>query len=500
MVKLRFVLPVLLIASACFAAEVAPPANLPDYQTGDRAVADVITPISLIVIDGKATEALRQKEIQRTPAIFRYDPFAADEAEASLRKAFANERRRFLRAVRATFTKTKLSDPDLSSPQFLELATVYRPDRKSFPFNMSLAQMWAKGDSDAAVQSEMIAMIRPMLKRYIIPNMLNGESKIGPAMVQIVPIPTNDAPMTLAMVEKRAWRVEKAKLITMSKARLELEKNSPTELQQTARFLAWSLKTNCFFDAELTQQSRAKKTDPLWAADHYEPGELIVKKGQMVNAKIKAALDQLKSRTAADQLRDQISREQSNSLATIQDLKTKAFAAESQAQAQAVAQKAQQRALLLWFGSVGALLLILVAFWRFRKPQQSTALVALQSGDAIAGSNWQVGTAEEIKQGLIPYLARMLREKLIYRLVSQRKLMLENQQVATAEIAHLDERLQMIQAPLEDRLKAYEKRIAELEKDLAEKGEQNRELIKAKILMTRKQLEAERGKNRLNWN
>ena len=49
-------------------------------------------------------------------------------------------------------------------------------------------------------------------------------------------------------------------------------------------------------------------------------------------------------------------------------------------------------------------------------------------------------------------------------------------------------------------LHAYEKRIAELEAELAMKGQQNAELIKAKIETTRKKLEVERGHEPLNWN
>ena len=49
-------------------------------------------------------------------------------------------------------------------------------------------------------------------------------------------------------------------------------------------------------------------------------------------------------------------------------------------------------------------------------------------------------------------------------------------------------------------LAAYEKRIAELERELAVKGEQNKELIEAKIELARKKLATERGKDPLKWN
>jgi recombinational DNA repair ATPase RecF len=51
-----------------------------------------------------------------------------------------------------------------------------------------------------------------------------------------------------------------------------------------------------------------------------------------------------------------------------------------------------------------------------------------------------------------------------------------------------------------DRLRADEQRIAELGTELAAKGEQNLDLIKAKIETTRKKMEGERAQERPDWN
>ena len=88
------------------------------------------------------------------------------------------------------------------------------------------------------------------------------------------------------------------------------------------------------------------------------------------------------------------------------------------------------------------------------------------------------------------------------KLTSQRRSILTDNQKAEREVAELTERLEHVHAPLEERLRAYEKRIAELEAELAAKGEQNQELIKAKIETTRKQMEGERLEETpetMNW-
>jgi hypothetical protein len=104
------------------------------------------------------------------------------------------------------------------------------------------------------------------------------------------------------------------------------------------------------------------------------------------------------------------------------------------------------------------------------------------------------------RAGLLAHLSQWLSRLLTQRLMSQRRMFLDTHEHAAAEMAALEERLEKVQAPLQVRLAAYEHRIVELEKELAARGEENRELLKAKIEMMRKQLEAERGKNRVAFN
>ena len=87
-----------------------------------------------------------------------------------------------------------------------------------------------------------------------------------------------------------------------------------------------------------------------------------------------------------------------------------------------------------------------------------------------------------------------MRDKLIEKLVLQRSALLDVQQAAALEVAELEERLENIHAPLHDRLRAYEKRIIELEGELTAKGEENRTLTEARISLVKQQLETKRVK------
>ena len=94
------------------------------------------------------------------------------------------------------------------------------------------------------------------------------------------------------------------------------------------------------------------------------------------------------------------------------------------------------------------------------------------------------------QEWLLPHLARILKDKLVRKLLNQRSSLLDTQEKAAADVAELEERLAKIHAPLQERLRAYEQRIQDLERELAQKGEENRELIRAKIQLTKEHMEA----------
>jgi hypothetical protein len=101
---------------------------------------------------------------------------------------------------------------------------------------------------------------------------------------------------------------------------------------------------------------------------------------------------------------------------------------------------------------------------------------------------------------LAPHLAQALKEALVQELAVQRRELLQAQQIAAAEIAQLTHHLDELRAPIQERLRSYEMRIQELEKELAARNEENRELLKLKIEMLRRQLEVESPRNRMEFN
>ena len=105
-----------------------------------------------------------------------------------------------------------------------------------------------------------------------------------------------------------------------------------------------------------------------------------------------------------------------------------------------------------------------------------------------------------VQSDLAPQLVEALKNAVVQELAAQRRELLAAQQAASAELTELARRLESVQTPLLERLRAYEQRISELEKELGEQSKENRELLKLKIDLLREQIETERSASRINFN
>ncbi len=465
------------------------------YQIGDRAEEDIVTPVQLTVIDVSATKVLKQREGERVPVHMRFYTNSAAEAEAAFRSAFAATRGAFLTALDATFSTRTLTNADLESPRFEEFVVLFQQRNPLFPVNLSLGKAWAAGDSGEPFVEGPAVKLREAMKRPV----RNLESpppelKIG-STARLIPLAGTNEAITAQLAEQRGINYPKTSLMSFQRTRSELQDSFPAEERAVGRYAATFLKPNCLVETNLTLELREKRTAGILASDQYDAGQIIARRGQIIDEKIKAALDRMKEKTAVGQLQELV-------------VTSKVKSAEN---------KERVRWLI---ASASALFLIsVIAIWRLARRRTVTLLPApipsgpLErsplDGDAADGS-WRQRAllAEEraqkaqalVRAGVMAHLAQWMSDKLTRRLISQRQEMLQTQQKATAEMDKTGERLETIHTRMQDRLLAYERRIAELEKELETKGEANRELIKAEILAIKRQLEAEREKNRLEFN
>ena len=112
------------------------------------------------------------------------------------------------------------------------------------------------------------------------------------------------------------------------------------------------------------------------------------------------------------------------------------------------------------------------------------ALVA----EAMAGQQGQM-----LREKIMPELTEFAKQSLVQGLYAQRNELIDKQQKAQQAVAQLERRLAVLQLPLHDRIRAYEKRVAELEKEVENQGEEMRELTRTTLDLLRRKLEDERG-------
>ena len=411
--------------------------DLAAYRVGDIAERDIVAPASLVVPDADATAALRRKEAERAPVIMRFFSGAAEEVENSFRAATS-----------------------------------------SAPSNACLARLRE-------------AMTHPVRAD----RSPNGFA-IGNG-VRLVTVTNLDEALTLEVAERRGTSVSRPNIVTLSRARANFLESVPSEEQALASLAASLLKPNCVIDSELTRQSRVKRTEQIFAADRYSGGQIICRRGQVIDRKIMAALTQLEEKAVVAQLQQRTSEQTPRT---------------GQTRSPTRPTGGPDRWLLAGLG--GVVLVLVLVLWRLARLRQSASLLParIPAGNVatLPADSWQRRApvakqrTEEahaaIYASMLPHLAHLLKITLVRGLIFQRSSLLNAQQTAVAEMAELERRLDELQAPLQERLSAYEKRIAELEKALAAKGEENRELIKAKIQLAKQQLVAQRTKSRIEFN
>jgi membrane-associated HD superfamily phosphohydrolase len=468
--------------------------NFADYQIGDKAEEDIVATTKLSFVDADATEAMKQRDAQRVAVVIRYYTNAADDLDKTFREMFSKTQVNFLKAVDDSFGHPTLSAQELGSPKFQSLVASFQKDNELFPLSANRAALWASGDADQAYESSLAATLRQAMTPIIRPEPLPDGIKLN-TTVRLVALGDPNVKLTSESATRLGKGFPKTNLVSFAQVKKDFQSIFDVDERDVGRYLATLLKPNCVVDADLTREMQAKRVEGEWAVVNYETGEIIAHRGQVIDRKIKAALDQLKDKVVVGQL---------------QELQVKQQAAVGQLQqlvADDKAKTAQSQAHIRWV--IGALAVVVIfmalAIWQLSRRKQTVSLLpAPVAGGAVEQWQQRALVAEQqneklqtaARAGLFAHLSQWLSQAFTRRLVSERQLLLDTQSKAAAEMAELEARLEKVHAPLQERLAAYERRIAELEKELTARGEENRALLKAKIEMMRKQLESEREKSR----
>jgi membrane-associated HD superfamily phosphohydrolase len=471
--------------------------ELGDYQLGDKAEDDIVATAKLNFVDVEGTQAERDKEAQRVPIILRYYPNAADDLEAEFRQAFGSTREQFLQSINKSFGHRALSTEEIGSFKFQSLAMLFQKQNESFPMSTNCAALWAAGDEDKAYEDSLAATLKQAMSPVIHPEPIPDKFRFG-ATVRLIPLAGTNDTISELEASKTSHNFSRTNFMSLAIVRRNFIALFPREERDVAKFLSNLLEPNTAVDEAITQKLRDRRTADVWVVCNFEPGQIVAHRGDVIDRKIKTALDQLKDKSVVGKLQE-LQAKQQTAVGQLQQM-----VAENKTKGA----QAQQRVLWVVCALAAVVLILAGATWQLARRKQPSTLLPVPANGGPGDWQERALVAEQrsetlqnaARAGLIAHLQQWFSRMLTQRLISQRRTLLETNDNAAAEMAALEARLQKVQAPLQVRLAAYEHRIAELEKELAVRGEENRELLKAKIETMRKQLEAERGKTRVAFN
>ena len=480
----------------CLLANAPAETNKFACEVGDIAREDICTPVQLLVIDSKKTDELRKNETPRLPAYFRFNTNAVDDPQARLVAAFATVRELFQAELKSEYGTKSITQEETKDPRFTKFKNDFASRHNAFPMTTELAQQWAQGRAGSAVLFSWDSKLRQTMALYIRPDKLPGEASYS-AQIRILTNHFLAEPVEFDVAEEQSVLVPRKNLLTLAQARETLAHKFTANQQGVGAFLGQLLLDNCVYDKKLTDLSRAPRVAALWEGDRYTAGQIIVRAGETITPRIKAALDELAAVAPP--------------VAPIT----------APAPIEQIVVTPPAKPPYLFYGSGVLLFLCLICMtisWRFLfASRKATALVPFPSfpaerpsistpdeqwlDRALIAEQRARELAGEARSALVPKFLQWLKSQGVQSLIAQRDELLTTQKLAELELARLEQMLAEIHAPIEERIKAYEHRIAELEQALKAKGEESHELIETMIRLTRQKLEAEREATPgMTWN
>lgn len=482
-----------------------------NYRLGDILTNDVVTPVTLVVIDQEATAKWRRQEAEKVPPIIRHDPRAADEAVRALENRVAIARSYFLNEVILTFGTYPLPAEALQSPRYRDLLKRFPHLQYGVSNLEGMLDSWAL-DTKSRVPGEWVQQVRQgmanlLVSHAILPKLWGGE------VAQVVPVSALEVPPDLKDLQANAHTVPLSRITEITTFRRVFQQQFPEDKQDTGRFLSSFLQVNASLDVQLTEMVRSVHVAPLVISRTVPAGTMILQRGEIIDHQALAVLDELRRAQGASQpILGQV--------------------LPSQKWFQSLTNGTQGLLTLSVGGTFVILGLLVLVGRRVRRLSQrmfapdlgkvgrypalpefaSSRVVAPDSefgdSDSIRLSRqeeeWmrRALVAEEraekvqalARAGLTPRLRRLLKEKMVQQLASQRQELIHDQVSATQHAGDLETRLGQVHGPLRERLAAYEERIAELESELAIKDEENRILIRTRIEAIQQQMGEDRSR------
>jgi len=444
--------------------------------------------------------------------VFVYRSQASMEAEVNLREAFNRLRTEFTEQLFVASKHHTLTLDQTRHPGFQRFIEWFQAQHNEFPFTSELAESWATGATNDELKEELTANLRTVMESY-----LTASAPDPLIQIRLVPVAGTNDFANVDIDSLASFSFAGSNIVSISEGKHRLLKIFGGAKVRLADYTAQFLKENCY--------PLASVADPVQPADRAASTYLAASTNLIANDPNPAHGWEQDLRPVALELLA-IFR---SGVAFMQDL----WEREPTALAALTA--------VLLFALGGWLL------WRpsklahatpgipresaytvvFNAARNETVFLPVKAGPkpqlmgneratwgalvevdstipAVSAApldlEWEARVlatekrAEqllvEVRAGLAPHLAREMMNELVRKLVSDREGLLRAHWRASSEVAELEQRFARVHATLIERLREYQARNLELEKELAATTEQNCKLLKSRIEDLQKKIES----------
>jgi hypothetical protein len=426
----------------------------PDFEMGQVAPADILVPSGVNPIDRGLGLGLSSAVPTEQIWVYRRDLGVTARVVEALQADFVRTQDRFRRTLIEAFGELPVNRRDVNSVRFRSLQATFQNENDGFPVNYQLAVAWAyELDDSHFFLPVSLSVFECFVGRAVLPD----EAELPDYVAEVLILPANEG-LTDDPVQDQLQGgvlVGGTSVDSVSVIRERVYRALAGESLVLADFVSRRIRANAAIDEALTMRLREERMAVDALADRLTEGSLIVKQGEVINEnhlELLAALENAMAPLPTDSRGDP-------------DFGRSFF-----------------ERFGFWLLITGLAVLVGVGWVVMARRHGRSRLPVLVRDPSEQGAGFREARAED------SVIVQALRDKTVQALYSQRQEFLRHEQSATELLRELEQVIANLEPRTQDKIRQYETRIRDLEQQLADKEDENRELIRVQIESTRRDI------------
>lgn len=481
------------VAIAHVRAQVAGEAGLADAP---RAKSDMYAPSDFVVVDVERSMRVFSAQGEPVPLVVRVNTHATSLMVEQLNEAFDLAREAFLSALEEAYGARQIEIRRINSAKFRSFQNEFQSANPLFPVNLVLAQSWAKGYDGISTRDRLASAMTSVTREYYLADFAED------TVLFIASTPEDAVVRSWSDAAQTVRLADHGEILGIEEAGFLVRRSLDALDRSVGGFVTGLLRPTVAVDEHLTGLLMRERLGDRVVMKKFNEGDFIVRAGEPLDRWTSLAIETVERMgldtpeviSAVEKVVVEVNEPPVPVSVEVPE-EIVAPLSPPPVEAQSTTARSFWQLLDKPFvagGLAGGLVGCLgLAVWMLflRKGPGSTSLVVQSQGQP-----------SDLREAIVPHLARELKNRLVSVLFAQRHALLENEEAASERVREMEARLARLQPAIAEKIRSYEQRIENLEKEIEEKDQETRDLLRAKLVLARKELDAEISRNRIDWN